>query len=226
MDITVTGTGRADLPPERATLTLTAGFEAGDKRQVLERTTTLVQALTAELGRLRELEPAPTTWSAVLPIGTRSWRPWSDQGAVLPMRHAASATIQVKFADFRALAAFADTWGGVEGVTLGGVEWTLTQALQQRTEREVLAEAVEHARERAQTLATAGGGGTVRCLEIADPGLLSQRAAAEMAPMAMYAGRSAKDMGGGEGIEIAPQDVVVEAVVHARFVAELGRGGH
>jgi uncharacterized protein YggE len=182
-----------------------------------------VHALTAEIARLRDHESAPTTWSAVLPIGTRSWRPWSDKGAVLPMRHAASAMLKVKFRDFRALAGFADTWGGVDGVTLGGVEWTLTEGEQKRVEQEVLAGAVAQARERAQVLATAAGGGPVRCVEIADPGMLPERSFGGGPPMA-YAMRSGKamDTGGGEGIEIAPQDVEVEAVVHARFVADAG----
>lgn len=223
MEITVVGAGRAAHPPERATLTLSANFEGADKSQVLGSTTTLVQALTQEIARLKEDPTHPTTWSAVLPIGTRSWRPWSDKGEVLPMRHAAHATLKITFRDFVALARFADAWGGVDGVTLDGVEWTLTEPLQQQTEAEVLASAVAHARERAQILATAGGGGTVRCLEIADPGLLASSRDSQDAPMAMYARSGA--MGGAAqdgGIEIAPQDVEVQSVVHARFAADGG----
>ncbi len=172
MEITVIGTGRAALAPERATIHLTAGFEGADKAQVVRRTTDLVNALSAELTRLREHESRPTTWSAVLPIGTRSWRPWSDKGTVLPMRYAASSRVQVKFRDFRALSGFADAWGGLEGVTLGHVEWTLTEATRKETDERVRAEAVVDARERAQVYATAAGGGVVRCVQIADPGLL------------------------------------------------------
>ena len=113
MDITVVGTGLASLAPERATLTLSAAHEGADKAQVLARTSELVQALTTEIARLRDHESKPTTWSAVLPIGTRSWRPWSEKGEVLPLRHAASSTIRIKFRDFRALSGFADAWGGV-----------------------------------------------------------------------------------------------------------------
>ena len=223
MDITVVGTGLASLAPERATITLSAAHEGADKAQVLARTSELVQALTTEIARLRDHESKPTTWSAVLPIGTRSWRPWSEKGEVLPLRHAASSTIRIKFRDFRALSGFADAWGGVEGITLGGVEWTLTEEVQKKTEREVLAQAVEQARDRAQVLATAGGGGRVRCIELADPGLLSDRASTEMAPkaMAMRSGAYAGDSGGSGGIEIAPQDVEVEAQINARFVADV-----
>ena len=221
MEITVSGTGRSSLRPERATMHLTAGFESGDKAEAMSEATRVVNELSADLRRLKELDPSPTTWSAVLPIGTRSWRPWSDQGAILPMRHAASARLMVKFRDFPTLAGFADHWGGRPGVTLGHIEWILTEARQKETERSVLAQAVEVARERAQVLATAAGAGEVRCLEVSDPGMLGHRTEGE--PMMLAASRSAyaKDAGGGgEGIEIAPEDVDIEATVHARFTAD------
>ena len=225
MEITVTGTGRASQPPERATIHLTVGFEGSGKDEVLTRTTQLVQELSAEIERLRHHESQPTTGSAVLPIGTRSWRPWSDKGAVLPLRYAASSRIQVKFRDFRALSGFADAWGRREGITLGGVDWTLTEQVQQDIERRVRVSAVEDARDRAQVYATAAGGGVVRCVQVADPGLLpGQGQAADLmvgaAPMAMRAGAAKYGASGDEGIEISPEDVDIEAVVHARFITD------
>lgn len=218
MEITVVGTGRAARPPERATLHLVAGFEGADKAAVLAQTTRLVQQLTDEIGRLRADSTHPTTWSAVLPIGTRSWRPWSNDGAVLPMRYGASAQIRIKFRDFRALSAFVDAWGGVEGVTVHGVQWALTEAVRIELERAVRTSAVADARERAQSFATAAGGGAVRCVQLADPGMLVE-GRVEMAPAAMMArGAAAKDQSG--GIELSPEDIEVEAVVHARFVAD------
>ena len=143
MEITVSGTGRSSLRPERATLHLTAGFESGDKAEAMSEATRVVNELSADLRRLKELDPSPTTWSAVLPIGTRSWRPWTDSGQLVPMRHSAHARIMVKFRDFPTLAGFADHWGGRPGVTLGHIEWTLTETRQKETERSVLAQAVE-----------------------------------------------------------------------------------
>lgn len=37
---------------------------------------------------------------------TRSWRPYNNQGKVLPMRYSAVADLHVKFADFQALAQY------------------------------------------------------------------------------------------------------------------------
>lgn len=227
MEISVRGTASTKLAPERATLTVTASAEGPNKAKVLADTTALVQRLSAEIERLRSAPDEPVTWSAVLPIGTRSWRPWSDKGKVLPLQYAANATIRLRFRDFRALAAFADAWGGVEGVTLGRVEWTLTDEVRKDTERAVLAEAVGEARDRAQVLATAAGAGEVTCVQLADPGLLVSvvnEAAMSGQPMYALRGRAgaAGDMGGDEGIEIAPQEIEVEAVIEARFAADIG----
>lgn len=219
MEITVVGSARATRPPERATIALNVALEGNDKRHVLEGTTALVKSLSAEVDRLRQGDPAPVTKAAVRPIGTRSWRPWSDQGRILPLRHAASCALDLTFRDFGALSAFVDAWGAVDGISLGGVEWTLTEAVRAELETTVLGEAVARARERAQILATAGGGGPVRCLEIADPGLLTEQRSAESAPIAMFA-RSAADVGGGEGIDIVPHDVDIEAQVHVRCVSD------
>lgn len=224
MEITVIGTGRAAQAPERATIRLTVGFEGGDKDEVLTRTTQLVQAIHAEIARLKDHPSRPTTWSAVLPIGTRSWRPWSDKGTVLPVRYAASSRIRIKFRDFRALSGFADAWGRLDGVTLEGVDWSLTESVRQEAEHRVRVSAVEDARERAQAYATAAGGGDVRCVQVADPGLLQgQQQGVDMmvggGPMA-FRSASAKQDGAGEGIEIAPEDIELAASVHARFTTD------
>ncbi len=227
MEITVAGRGRSSLPPERATVRMTVGFEAPDPQTALARTTDLVRQLTDYLAGFAAMDPAPTTWSAVEPIRTRSWRPWSDKGNLPPMRYGAISQVQVKFRDTAALAHFLDGWGGVEGVTVGNVNWTLTDATRVAQESAVLREAVERARERAQIIATAAGAGEVRLVEVADPGLLGgQRVAQAGGAPQSVASRAA--MGGGAPgagtpagpIELSPEDVELHAVVHARFTAD------
>lgn len=56
MEITVSGTGRSSLRPERATLHLTAGFESGDKAEAMSEATRVVNELSADLRRLKELD--------------------------------------------------------------------------------------------------------------------------------------------------------------------------
>lgn len=219
MQITVEGHATAAFPPERATVHLSLGFEGSDKEAVLEQTTRLANQFSAALEQLRDAADSPTTWSALLPIGTRSWRPYANDGTVLPMRYAAHATAKVKFRDFGGLSRFIDVWGARSGVSVGHVEWALTEKRTVTEEEAVLARAVAAARRRAETMAQAAGAGGVRFLELADPGLLQSRSDS---PETMAYGakmRSAMDSGG-EGATLVPEDVELQARVHARFTTD------
>lgn len=217
MQLTVLGEATAAFAPQRATVHLQLGFEGPDKERALARTTELAVEFAAAIDRLRQQQPAPITWSAMLPIGTRSWRPYAQDGTIKPLRHGASCRVEIKFCDFRALSAFIDAWGGRDGVSVGHVEWTLTEANRIHEEGQVLARAVEAARQRAQTMATAAGAGAVRFVELADPGLLAAGLQAEAVGYAKMARGAAHD---GEGANIVPEDVELAASVHARFSAE------
>ena len=216
MQITVAGHAHASHPPERATLRMRLGFEGSDKQAALEYTTSLVQQFSTVVEQLRSMTPSPVTWSAVAPIGTRSWRPWSTDGKVLPMRHAAECDVQLKFSDFRGLARFIDQWAGRDGVTVHGVEWTLTEGRRKAEESNVLTEAVAQALARADIIARAAGEQTVRFLEIADEGLLADQRGAASGHMYGAAMRSSAAPDS-EGITIAPEDVELDVTVHARF---------
>lgn len=217
MQITVSAQARASLPPERATVHMDLAFEGGDKQQVLSQTTILAQEFSQEVDRLKTTTPSPTTWSAILPIATRSWRPWSQDGVTLPLRHGARSPVKLKFRDFTALASFVDRWGGRDGVTIHGVEWTLTEDRRVLESDRILGEAVRNAMQRAAVMARAAGAGDVEVLEIADPGFLQRpTSTAEFDGVAV---RSA--MGGalnpGQGVDLQPEDVEMVAVVDARF---------
>ncbi len=218
MQITVTGSARFAQPPELAALTLTAGFESADKAEALARTTQLLGELSARLHELAALDPSPTTTHAVLPIQTQSWRPYSDAGEAKPERHSATARVLVTFSDVGALAGFVDEVGGLPGVSVVDVAWSLTEATRERTEAAVLAEAGGRARVRATTIAHAAGALDVQFLEIADPGLLGEsRPPHEMQAVAF--GRDGLMAKGGAGVALEPEDIVTTATLHARFEA-------
>lgn len=218
MHITVVGHARASFPPERATLRMRLGVEGSDKHAAMDHTTTLVQAFTAAVEQMKELTPSPTTWSAVAPIGTRSWRPWSE-GASLPVRHAAECIVQLTFRDFQALARFIDQWGGRNGVSIDSVAWSLTEPRREAEDERVLTQAVLQAHARATTMAHAAGEPGVRFLELADRGLLDGGAPEDVFPLhavSLRAGGAGED----EGITIAPEDVHLDVTVHARFTTD------
>jgi len=217
MDLTVVGTARASLPPERGTLHLTLGHEGDDKAQVLQATTALVQSFSAYVEELRSAQPSPTTWSAILPVRTRSWRPWSDHGEVLPPRHGASADVRLTYHDFAALAGTVDAWGGLDGVTVHHVEWALTEATQATQEAEVLRRAVADAHSRAQAMATAAGQGEVRWVELADPGLLGGGTRLTGLETFHHTSLRRGEEDTGEGADVSPEDIEWQVQVHARF---------
>lgn len=216
MRITVMGEAAARHQPEQATITLNLGFEGPDKAQVVAQATELINRFTSQTSQLRDGEGAPITSWAVLPLGIRSWRPWSQSGEILPLRHSAHSILRLRFNSFPALSSLIDQWGGVEGVHVDTVEWSLTGERQKAEEAAVLAEAVDAARKRAQIIATAAGLGEVRFAEIADAGLLEGAQSSEAAPRMLRAMSAERDE---SGIDLTPEEIEVSVTVHARFEA-------
>lgn len=218
MQITVAAHAHSAVPPERATLVMRLGVEGTDKLAALEHTTALVKSFANAVEQMKSLTPSPVTWSAISPIGTRSWRPWTNDGSAAPLRYSAESPVKLKFHDFGALSRFIDQWGGHPGVSVGAVEWTLTEERQRQEEDDVLARAVMQAHARAATMARAAGEGAVRFLELADQGLLNDADSAhpQAQAMTLRSGGVQSD----EGVTIAPEDVEIDVIVHARFTTD------
>lgn len=217
MQITVLGEAARRYQPEQAILTLKLNFESPDKTDVISRTTDLVRRFTAETDALCEGDTPVVAQRVVLPIGVRSWRPWSQDGEVREERHAASATVRLRFVDFAALSALIDRWGGEDGVQVGSVEWSLTEARLRTEEAVVLADAVAAARTRAEVLARAAGADGVEFVEIADAGLLGDKPEAQPThPGLMRALAAPQD---DAGIDLTPEEIELSRTIHARFAA-------
>lgn len=217
MEITVSGRAEASLPPERATLHLTASFESSDRVSVVAATTELAGRLDTDVAMLRAGDDGPVTSSSVQPIQTSSWVPWADGEPKAP-RYRASVDLQVTFRDFRELSRFSTRWGEEQGVQLAHVDWALTGATREHWETELLERAVGRATSRARVIARAAGLTTVELLEVADPGMLGgSRGAGPEAGFAMAA--RAKFAEPSEGIDLRPADVVLSASVDARLRA-------
>lgn len=219
MIITVVGRRQESRVPELAVLSLRLAFESEDAGAAMAELTRQATRLTDELAELRAADPSPTSASTVQAPGTRSWRPWSNDGMEPPPRHEASLSATVTFRDFAALSDWATRWGGRSGWSLQGVEWTLTEPVRANLERAALEGAVADARTRAETIAAASGAGQVTVLDVADPGLLARTAEGGQIVSAMMERAMAKSGGEGEGVAIAPEAVEVEVVLHARFEA-------
>lgn len=68
MEITVVGTHRTVLAPERATLHLAVGHEGEEMEHAVAATTRLATMLRTDIEDLKATVPSPITWFAVLPI--------------------------------------------------------------------------------------------------------------------------------------------------------------
>ena len=154
MEITVIGRQRVETAPERAVLHLRVAFEGTSKPAVFEST---ARATTALVDAIRALGAGEATWHSVDAITSHSWNPHSTTGEVLPTRWQAATSVEVRFADFEALGRFASREGRRPGVSLGWVEWDLTEATKRSAEESALAGAVANARGRAQRVAAAAG---------------------------------------------------------------------
>lgn len=217
MRITVTGRANTRLRPELATLSLRVGFESTTPGAALEQATTLANAVGDALDELDAADPCPVESTALLPLTTDSWRPWGSDGNQLPLRYRANGRATLVFNDFRALSRFIDRWGREEGVSVEGVEWSLSQARKADETRSILWAAVADARARALALAVAAGEDGVRFVELSDTPFRGNDPEPRMyARAAMAAGGT----GNGDGIDLTPEDIELDAVVYAVFTTD------
>jgi hypothetical protein len=219
-EITVRGSFTAFQTPERATVHATIAYEGPAMEPVYDRVARDLDAVKASVTGLRTGDHGPVTWWSAEQLRTWSTRPWNKDGIQLPFVHHASVGIEVKFRDFSALS----RWVGqhvasTDGFRVSRVEWALTSKRRTELQRQVRTRAVEDAVIRAQQYADALGLGTIRPVAIADSGMLGgglhPEGGREVALM-----RAAGPAGGGQDVELLPEDIEVSAEVDARFVGE------
>jgi len=215
--ITVQGSYDSFHPAERATVTVTVGFEGPERAAVVTGTTRATAALVAGIADRHDPAHGPVTWHATDRIQVWADRPFNNLGEQLPLVHHAQTTTRAKFRDFDDLAQWVERAAAHPGVQINGIEWALTEQTKQATVASVRTRAVEEARRKAQTYAEALGLGDLRCVAIADPGMLGDQSNGSGAGQAMYSRAAAADAG--SGLAFTPEDIAVSATVDARFLA-------
>lgn len=216
MRITVTGEAHAALAPELAVCHLSLGFESGSKEDAVRHATELAEAMSHEFQLMRDQDPSPVSETVLLPLSTRSWRPWASDGTQRPLRHRASSRAEVTFTNVQALSSFVDGWSRKDGVTVEHVAWELTRERRRRERAAILADAVGDARERAEILARAAGADGITFVELADDRYTDNDPRPEMFAATMARG-SAPASDSGEGVDLTPADIDIRAQVQAIF---------
>lgn len=217
--ITVQGSHDAYYPAERATVTVVIGFEGPERAAVVSQATEGTSALVAGIAARHHPDRGPVTWHATDRIQVWSSRPFNNLGEQLPLVHHAQTTTRAKFRDFEDLAGWVERAAAYPGVQVHGIEWALTERTKLGAVADVRTRAVEDARGKAETYAAALGLADLRCVAVADPGMLGDHSNGSGQGIAMYS-RAAADVGGAGGLAFTPEDIAVSAAVDARFVAQ------
>jgi uncharacterized protein YggE len=215
--IAVTGRSEERIAPELGAVTLTVVAQGAGRDDVYARTSAAHERLLSELREL-EASGALDTWSAGQ-LRIWSYRPWNSEGRQLPLVHQANADVEVIFTDLSRLGEWVGEAATASELTIGGVDWRLTDATRRRVQEAAQRGAVADAVTKARVYAAALGLGEPAPVELADHGMLSVQPLAA-APKALMM-RTAADVGGGmPTTEFAPAQLVIEASVDARFTAD------
>ncbi len=215
--IAVTGRAEERIEPELGAVSLTVGTSGAGRESILRSVGEAHERLLAEVREL-EASGALESWSAGQ-LRVWSHRPWNAEGRQLPLVHQANADVEVVFRDLEALGAWVGTASGAQHVSVGGIDWRLTDATRDRVQEAAQRGAVADAVRKAAVYAEALGLGTPAPVELADHGMLSEQPAPLMHKATMVRAM-ALDGGVGPTTEFAPAKLVIEASVDARFTAE------
>jgi uncharacterized protein YggE len=217
VEITVRGSHTREVPPERAQVRLQVGFDGADPDDVVARTTAAASAVQSTVEPLVDSAAGPVTESTSGQVRTWSERPWNQQGEQLPLIHHAQQSFEVEFSDFTALGGWLAQVVALDGVSVGGVSWTLTDERRDAVVAEVRTAAIHDALAKAESYAAALGLLGVAPIAVADAGMLGDNTPTGSGPVPMAMAARMNDAG--PAIELDPHDLAITAEVDARFVA-------
>lgn len=219
--ITVQGQHTEQYVAEQADVQLSVSFDGPKRSDVFDKANTAAEKLRQTINSFFDEETGPVIrWSS---DGVNVWgaRPWNNEGKQLAVVYHAVIAFNARFNDFDALAKFVEDCASSDGVTVGNLNWSLTDHNLKAAMDEVRVHAVEDAVAKALSYAKALGLSTIMATAIADRGMLGDQS--NFAPSGGYELASARsfkstDMGTPE-LSLKPEEIQVSAVVDARFDA-------
>jgi hypothetical protein len=217
--ITVEGGFDHHHPAERGTVLVTAGFQGPERDGVVARTAQLHSRIAGEAQQLHSPTGGPVTWWSSERLRAWSERPWNNEGKQLPLVHHASIDLEVKFSDLRRLAEWTEGLASVDGVTIGGIRWALTEVTTTRLATDARHRAVLDAVEKATSYAHSLGLYSLQPIALADPGMLGDGTRPTTPASAEAMQFSRKAAASEPAIDLKPEDITIGSRVHARFVA-------
>ncbi len=216
--ITVEGEYEVRHPAERGTVRLTVTDDGPDSEQVLATTTERHATLTRRLEELHDSQSGPVvSWSSEQ---LRVWgeRPWAQDGRRMAVVIHAEAGVEATFSDLTALSDWVGAVSLLDGITIEGIRWTLTESRRQSLTQEARRRAVENAVAKATVYATSLGLGSVTPLALSDPGMLGDGQTAPGPPQP-FSARSVAAKANAGPLALNPESIAIAVQVHARFAA-------
>lgn len=211
--ISVRGDASAEAPAERATVTLGVNFDGADRHDVRERSTAALGECIDSIASLHDPAKGPVVaWTA---DDVQVWadRPWNADGVQLPLVYHSRANVTVTFSDVPRLSIWLEEVAIRDGMSVGGIAWTVTDLTRRELEARAQRDAVAHALDKATVYATSLGLGTVTPRELSE-------AVRSAHPLAAREDARLFSMAGAAPVDLAPAPVRVEVDVHVRFTAE------
>ncbi len=156
--IAVRGTAEERIDPELGAVSLSIGVSEPKRDVALARTTEAHDRLIAAVREL-EASGALDTWSAGQ-LRVWSHRPWNNEGKQLPLVHQTSAEVEVVFTDLERLGEWVSRVTTGDTVSMGGIEWRLTESTRRRVQESAQRGAVADAVAKARVYAAALGLGS------------------------------------------------------------------
>ena len=146
--ITVQGRFSGSYAPERASLHLSVGFDDPHRGIAFDNATASADRVRSRISGMLDKARGPIVSFSSDTVQVWSDRPWNQNGLMMdPVFHSRLGFL-VKFSDFGALATFIEDLVGVEGVTVGGLLWDLTETTRSAAVAEVRSRAVKEHRPR------------------------------------------------------------------------------
>lgn len=221
--IAVAGTATRSVAPERGTVVVGVAVIGDDRSAITARVARAHAVLTAEAAG-HQASGAATRWNAQdVTAGTvLQWEKGPDGSGRHVSRFCASASVEVRFADFAVLGAWVLEVAERGDHEVRGVEWDLTDATRRASVEEVRAAATRDAVARATTYAHAAHLGEPRLLALYEDGLRPSGGSGALEPYPVRRMAPMGDAGSAspESLDLHPADIELTVGITADFEAD------
>ena len=167
--IAVQGEAYLEVAPERALAHLVIDVDGPERASVQDRAAEARNRCIAAIRSRHDTTAGPITEWAAGQLQVWSQRPWNADGVQLPLVFHSRSTIDATFSNLDEVGDVVDTLSATDGVTLTGLEWSVTDLTRQELEGRCQRDAVQNAVAKASVFASALGLGEIRPLELSEP---------------------------------------------------------